>query len=176
MKKLVILIIAAMIVLAGTTFGAGYISKHMRQGVNMAEKNLYRGQMILRMKAELELTSDQVKKIEQMGLSFQESLIKRMADTKIMELKLANYLQGDKINKKTIEKMIKEIAMFKADLQIDRIFHLLDVKSVLTPEQLKKAEELKYKYGRRAFFRDRGRSPGNMDRKGERGQRRSAFR
>ena len=97
-NKTLILIIAAMIVLAGTTFGAGYISKHMRQGVNMAEKNLYRGQMILRMKAELELTSDQVKKIEQMGLNFQESLIQRMADTKIREIKLANYLQGDKIN------------------------------------------------------------------------------
>ena len=168
MKKLVILIIAAMIVLAGTTFGAGYISKHMRQGVNMAEKNLYRGQMILRMKAELGLTPDQVKKIEQMGLDFQGSVIKRMADTKILELKFANYLQGDKISKKTIEKMIKEIAGLKTNLQIDRIFHLLDVKGVLTPEQIKKADELKYKLGRRAFFKDRGRSPRGTDRKGDR--------
>ena len=167
MKKLIILIFIAFFIVSGV-FGSGYISKHMRQGVNMAEKNLYRGQMLLRMKAELGLTPDQVKKIEQMGLDFQGSVIKRMADTKILELKFANYLQGDKISKKTIEKMIKEIAGLKTNLQIDRIFHLLDVKGVLTPEQIKKADELKYKLGRRAFFKDRGRSPRGTDRKGDR--------
>lgn len=167
MKKLVILIIAAMIVLTGTTYGAGYISKHMKQGARMAESNMYSGRMVLRMKAELGLTSDQVKKIEQMSLDFQESLIKRMADTKILELKFANYLQGDKISKKSVEKMIKEIAGLKTDLQIDRVFHLLDIKSVLTPEQLKKADELKRTFRKRAFLRQ-GQSARGMDRKGTR--------
>ncbi|MEN8221698.1 MAG: Spy/CpxP family protein refolding chaperone [Acidobacteriota bacterium] len=167
-NKTLILVITAMIVLAGTTFGAGYISKHMKQGFGMADNYMLRGQMLLRAKTELGLTPDQVKKIEQMSFDFQESVIKRMADTKVMEIKLANYLRGEKINKKTIEKMIKDISMKKADMQIDRIYHFLDIKNILTPEQIKKAEELKYKYGRRAFFKDRNRSPRGNDRKGER--------
>jgi len=173
MKKLVILVFIAVFLVSGV-FGSGYISKHMRQGVGMAENNMYSGQLLLKMKTELGLTPDQEKKIEQMSLDFQESVIKRMADTKVLELKLANYLQGDKINKKDIEKMIKNISMMKADMQIDRIFHLLDVKSVLTPEQIKKAEELKKNFRRRAFFRD-GQDRGN-DRKGERKPGRPAFR
>ena len=171
-NKTLILILTAMIVLTGTTFGAGYISKHMKQGFGMADNNMIRGQMLLRMKTEIGLTPDQVKKIEQMSLDFQESVIKRMADTKVMEIKLVNYLRGDKINKKTIEKMIKDISMMKADMQIDRVFHFLDIKSILTPEQIKKAEELKRNYKRRAFFRQ-GRS---SDRKGTRRPGRSAVR
>lgn len=154
-NKTLILIISAMIILTGTTFGAGYISKHMKHGFGMVDNNMIRGQMLLRLKAELKLTDDQVKKIEKMSLNFQESVIKRMADTKVMEIRLANYLQGDKINKKTVEKMIKDIAMMKADMQIDRIYHFLDIKSVLTPEQIKKAEELKKTYRKRRFFRDK---------------------
>ncbi len=154
MKKLIFLLLIT-VMFVSTVNGAGYISKHMRQGAAMAEKNLYRGQMLLRMKTELGLTPDQVKKIEQISLNFQESVIKRMADTKILELKFANYLQGKKIDKKTVEKMIKEIAALKTDLQIDRVFHLLDIKSILTPDQLKKAEELRMKFKRRAFSRMR---------------------
>jgi Spy/CpxP family protein refolding chaperone len=170
-NKTLILIISAMIILTGTTFGAGYISKHMRQGFGMVDNNMIRGQMLLRLKTELKLTDDQVKKIEKMSFNFQESVIKRMADTKIMEIKLANYLRGDKINRKTVEKMIKDIAMMKADMQIDRIYHFLDIKSVLTPEQIKKAEELKKTYKRRSFFRNQ------RDKKGDRrSNRRSAER
>jgi len=154
-NKSLILIISAMIILTGTTFGAGYISKHMRHGFGMVDNNMIRGQMLLRLKDELKLTDDQVKKIEKMNFNFQESVIRRMADTKVMEIKLANYLQGDKIDKKKVEKMIKDIAMMKADMQIDRIYHFLDIKSVLTPEQIKKAGELKRTYKRRSFFRDK---------------------
>ncbi len=173
-NKTLVLILTAMIVLTGTTLGAGYISKHMKQGFGMLDNNMIRGQMLLRMKTEIGLTPEQVKKIEQMSFDFQESVIKRMADTKIMEIKLANYLQGEKLNKKTIEKMVKDISMMKADMQIDRIYHFLDIKSILTPEQIKKAEELRKNFRRRSFFKDQ-RGRGN-DRKGERRTDRPAFR
>ena len=58
------------------------------------------------------------------------------------------------MEKKDVEKMVKDIAMMKADMQVDRIFHLMDVRGVLTPEQLKKAEELRDKFRKRRMFRD----------------------
>lgn len=173
MKKLMVLIFIVFYLVSGM-FGAGYISKHMKHGFGMLDSNMIRGQMLLKMKDELGLTPDQEKKIEQMSLNFQESVIKRMADTKVLELKLTNYLQGDKIDKKSIEKMVKEVAMMKADMQVDRIFHYLDIKGVLTPEQLKKVEELKKNFRKRAFFRD-GKDRGD-DRKGERRGARPSFR
>ena len=171
MKKLIILIFIAALIVSGV-FGSGYVSKHMRHGFGMLDNNMIRGQMLLRLKAEIGLTPDQVKKIEKMSFDFQESVIRRMADTKILEIKLANYLQGEKINKKNIEKMIKDISAMKADMQIDRVFHFLDIRSILTPEQIKKVNELKKNFKKRAFFRQER----SKDRKGERRPGRPAVR
>jgi len=150
MKKLLILLVVALMVVSGV-YGSGYISKHMKHGARMAERNLYRGYFLLKMKDELGLSPDQIKKIEKMNLGFQESIIKRMSNTKIMELKLAAYLQGDTIVRKTVEKMIRNIAKQKSDLQVDRIFHLLDIKDTLTPEQLKKVKSIREGFQRRNF-------------------------
>ena len=159
MKRIfLVLLIAAAVAFAGFGLngaGSGYIGKHMEYGTKMAEMNMFHGRLLLNMKAEIGLNQDQVDKIEKMSLVFQESVIKRMADTKVKELKLANYLQGDKIDRKVVEKMVKEISELKTGLQIDRIYYLLDIRGLLTPEQIAKAEELKRTVRRRAFFGDR---------------------
>lgn len=61
MKKLIVLIFIAVFMVSGV-FGAGYISKHMKQGFGMLDNNMIRGQMLLRMKTEIGLTEDQVKR------------------------------------------------------------------------------------------------------------------
>ncbi len=152
MKKLLIFVVITSVIVSGV-FGMGYISKHMKHGVRMAEKNLLRGFFLLKMRDELGLSPNQVKKIEKINLSFQESVIKRMSETKILELKLAAYLQGDNIARKTVEKMIRNISKQKSDLQVDRIFHLLDVRDILTPEQLKKAMNMRKQFHGRKFRR-----------------------
>jgi hypothetical protein len=53
-----------------------------------------------------------------------------------------------------MEKMIRDIAKMRTDLQVDRLNYLLDLKSLLTPEQITKIEELK-KEKRRHWMRQR---------------------
>ena len=65
-----------------------------------------------------------------------------------MEVKFDAYLKIEKINRKKVEKMIRDIASFKTDMFVDRINFLLDLRSLLTPEQIKKLEELKGQFRR----------------------------
>ena len=87
--------------------------------------------------------------------------IKSNADLKVLEVQFRAYLKTEKLDRKKLEKMIKNIAAVKADLQVDRINFLLDVRNVLTPEQIKKVDEIKSQFRHKRFrrFRDnRGRS------------------
>ena len=158
-KTLVLLMVIFIMLVSGTSLeskGKPYMSKHMMQGQRTAERNLFRGNYLLRFKDEIGLTADQVSKIEKMNITFQESVIKTMADVKVKELKLANYLRGDKVKRSTAEKMIREIAKLKTDMQVDRIYYMLDIKEILTPEQEKKIESFRKRMGdrkRRTDFR-----------------------
>ncbi len=159
MKKItLVLVICVTLILSSSVLvgsQSGYISKHMQQRTKIAEQNLFRGTMLLRLKDEIGLNADQVSKIEQLNLSFQESMIRRMADTKVKELKMANYLQSSKVNRKTVGNMIREISKLKTDLQIDRIYYLLNIKDLLTPEQIQKIEKLRKSSRQRAFHSNR---------------------
>lgn len=125
--------------------------KHARYGIHMAEKNLISPRMLLKFQGEIGLAQDQVKKIETMQGLFHESMIRRRADIQIKELKLNNYLKEDQPNRKKMESMIREVANMKTDMKIAHLNHLLDVKTVLTADQLKKVEELKKNWRNRKF-------------------------
>ena len=117
--------------------------RHTGFGIMMAEKNLLPARMLLRFKDEIALTAEQVSKIEKMNEAFQEAFIRRQADVKVQELKLNSLLKEEKVNRGKMEKLIRGIAKMKTDAQIDRINHLLDVKAVLTADQIKKIDEFK---------------------------------
>ena len=117
--------------------------KHSRFGIRMAEKNLFPAKMVLKFKDKLALTEKQVNALESMQQSVQEATIRAKAETKIQELKLQSYLKQNKINRKKMEKMIRSIAAMKTNMKIDHMNYLLDVKAVLTAEQVKKIEEFK---------------------------------
>ena len=122
--------------------------KHLRYGIRMAENNLFSPRVLLRVKDKIGLTADQVTRIEKMHLAFQESAIKGHSDVKVMEVKFDAYLKNENLNRKKIEKMIRDIASLKTDMFVDRINFLLDLRSLLTPEQIKKLEELKIQFRR----------------------------
>ena len=121
----------------------GDMMKHSRFHIRMAESNLFPGKMLLKFKDEIGLTEKQEQKISKMSEMFQEANIRANADLKIQEMKLKSYIKKDNIDRKKMEKMIRDIAKFKTDMQIDRMNYLLDVRNVLTPEQIKKIEALK---------------------------------
>jgi len=117
--------------------------RHARYGIHMAEKNLFPGPMLLKFKDEIGLTAEQVNKIEKMADLFHEAAIKKHADIKIKELKVHSYLKEEQVDRKKMEIMIREIAKMKTDMQVDHMNYLLDLKNLLTPEQLAKIESLK---------------------------------
>ena len=160
-KKLTILTLLAaglIFISANFTADAAVMSpdmmRHAGFKIRMAEKNLFPGHMLIKFKDEIGLTEDQLSKIEKMQNLFQEAGIRKKADIKVLELKLHSYLKAEQINRKKMEKMIRDIAKMKTDLQVDRLNYLLDLKSLLTPEQIAKIEELK-KERRRHWMRQR---------------------
>lgn len=117
--------------------------RHARFGIMMAEKNLFPAFILLKHKEEIGLTQDQVTKIEKMQELQHETFIRKQADIKVKELKFNSYLKEDQIDRGKMETMIREIAKMKTDVQIAHINYLLDLKNLLTPEQVQKLEDFK---------------------------------
>lgn len=154
-KKVMILLISLVLVIS--TLNAALFSpqmtRHMKYAIHMAEKNLFSGRMLLKMKDEINLTEDQVTKIEKMESTHRENSIKRDADIKVLQLKFDSYLREEKINRAKLEKMVREIAKLRTDMQVENINHLLDLRELLTAEQLAKIDEFKKKMRHRHWDR-----------------------
>ncbi|MCI0470780.1 MAG: periplasmic heavy metal sensor [Candidatus Aminicenantes bacterium] len=147
MKKVVIFLIALVLVMytLDGAFRAPQMARHMGYGIHMVEKNLFSGRMLLRMKDDIGLTDEQVSKIEKMQQAHRESMIKRDADLEILQSKFDTYLKEKQIDRARVDKLIREIATARTEMQLEIINYLLDLRKLLTAEQLVKAEELKEK-------------------------------
>jgi Spy/CpxP family protein refolding chaperone len=147
MIKKTILIMAIMLVFVfGSLLDAKPRSQMMRHSgfnLRMVERNLLPARMLLRMKAEIGLTTSQVNKIEKMQLDYKEFVIKSSADVKLIGLKMKTEFNADKVNRVKVINLIKKIASLKTEMQISRINYLLDVKSILTKEQMVKIDTLR---------------------------------
>jgi Spy/CpxP family protein refolding chaperone len=116
---------------------------NLKFGLYMAENNLFEARFILRLKSEIGLNGDQEQKIENMMLAYEEAAIRRGSDIKVLELKFASLLKNNRIDRSEMEKMVRAIGKLKTDLQVDHLNYLLDVRDILTPEQIQKIEKLK---------------------------------
>ena len=145
-----------------------YAMKHARMGIKMAEKNLFPPRMLLKFKDEIGLSADQVSKIEKIRDSFQERAIKGKADIKILEMKLDNYFAKDQINRTKLISMVKEISRKKTDMHIGLINHLLDVKEILTKDQIDKIDAIK-----KERMKERMKNRSGKCRSGQRSRRRN---
>ena len=149
MTKKVTILIAAVLIFVSMNLLAQHgargrdMVKHARFGIHMAEKNLFSGSMLLKFKDEIGLTAEQVSKIEKMSDLFQEAVIRKQADIKVKGLKVRSYLKEEHVDRKKMETMIGEIAKMRTDLQVDHMNYLLDLKDLLTPEQIEKIESVK---------------------------------
>jgi len=139
---------------------------NLRFGLYMAENNLFEARLILRLKTEIGLNGTQEQKIENMMLAHEESTIRRASDIKVLELKFASLLKNNRIDRREMEKMAREIGKLKTDLQVDHINYLLDIRDVLTPEQIQKIEKMKKEMAgrvREKMRERRGNSPPPAD-------------
>ncbi len=178
MTKKVTLVIAVVLMLVSIGLvaqGEGRdrdMMRHARFGIHMAESNLFPPQIILRFKDEIGLTADQAGKLEKMHAQIKEASIRQDADIKILEIKLGTTLKSEQTDRKKLEGLIREIAKLKTDLKIQHMNFMLDVKNLLTPDQIKKIEDFK-KNKRNQMMRDRNEKRGDrFERRQERMQKR----
>jgi Spy/CpxP family protein refolding chaperone len=133
---------------------------NLRFGLYMAENNLFEARFILHLKGEISLSAPQEQKIENLMLAYEESAIRRGSDIKVLELKFASLLKGNRIDRREMEKQARAIGQMKTDLQVGHLNHLLDVRDVLTAEQVQKLDKIKEKF--RGAMRERMEKKGPM--------------
>ncbi len=118
----------------------------LRFGLHMAENNLFEARFILHLKDGIGLSAQQEQKIEDLMLAYEESAIRRGSDIKVLELKFASLLRGQRIDRRQMEKLAREIGNKRTDLQVDHLNYLLDVRDILTDEQVRKLEKMKARF------------------------------
>lgn len=113
-----------------------------------AQKDLFDARLILDAKDKIGLTKEQRQKIENKMLAYEEASIKNWAEIKVLELRFASYVKSEKVDRKEIEKVVREISARKTDCIVKYMNYLLDLKGILTAEQLKKMRALHKKVGK----------------------------
>lgn len=167
MKKKALLLLTVMIMLAAVVEARGLGRKYTGMpgmGFSAGAWGPNSGMLLLN-RAELELSEQQVKKIQEMCNSHQETVIKKQSEIRLLQHKLRQLYWGDKIDRKEAEKLIKDSDALKTELKLLALQHNLAVREVLSPEQLGKLQTLRY---------EKMRNP--MDRAGLREKRERRFR
>jgi Spy/CpxP family protein refolding chaperone len=90
----------------------------------------------------LQLTAEQVRKLEQLRDNFQRQSIRVDADLKIIEMDIAALLENDPVEVAKVEQKIREGEKLRADIRIARIRVIEQAKTLLNAEQKKKLQEL----------------------------------
>ncbi|MCI0470515.1 MAG: hypothetical protein L0Y73_02540 [Candidatus Aminicenantes bacterium] len=108
-----------------------------------AQKDLFDARLILEAKEKVGLTKEQQRKIENKMLEFEEASIKQWAEIKVLELRFASHVKSEKVDRKEIEKVVREISARKTECILKYMNYLLDIKGILTPEQLRKMKALR---------------------------------
>lgn len=128
----------------------------IRFGLYMAENDLFEARIVLRLKDEIGLTAAQEQKIENLMLAYEEKAIRRSSDIKVLELKFAAVVKGRRVDRGEMEKLARQIGNLRTDLQVGHLNYLLDVRDVLSPEQVQKLGTLRDKFRQRAPLRPMG--------------------
>ncbi len=126
----------------------------MGMGKRLAGRNFFARQdflparFLLRAKEELGLSAEQVKKINALAEAHEQWAIRLGAEMRIKGMKLRSAVT--EIGMEEAEKLIREQADMRAELQIARLRLQKDVQAQLTPEQAAKAAKLKNDFRARA--------------------------
>ncbi len=93
--------------------------------------------------SELDLTPEQIQKMQASSEAQQRKAIQTRADIQIARLDLRKMMQADKPDAKAIEAQIDRIAGLRAGLEKSRVNAMLEFRATLTPDQQKKLRDLR---------------------------------
>ncbi len=97
----------------------------------------------LEFKGELDLSEQQVAKLESSFSSLRKAEVKAEADLRIAEIELEELLRAEKVDLPKVKSKLEEISKLQAGLKFLHIKAEQDAKSVLTDEQLKRFRSLR---------------------------------
>jgi Spy/CpxP family protein refolding chaperone len=89
------------------------------------------------MMEKLNLTDDQTKKLEDIRYQHQKKAITMRADLESARLDLGRMMRADQPDRRAIETQLDKIGQARVTLEKDRVAQLLEMRAILTPEQLK---------------------------------------
>jgi len=98
--------------------------------------------LILNNREVLGLSTDQVRKLEQLRDGFQRLSIRNDADLRIIELDIEALLENDPVDLTKLEAKMREGEKLRTDLRIARVRAIEQAKVQLNTEQKKKFQEL----------------------------------
>jgi Spy/CpxP family protein refolding chaperone len=112
-----------------------------------------------RMQKDLGLTDEQVKKIADINKSHERKMLDYREKLAPKNIQLKRLLLDETVDMARVRTLVKEIADLRADLQILRIQHRLDIEKVLTPEQKAKMRQHRKHMMRDKDFGPKGHGP-----------------
>jgi Spy/CpxP family protein refolding chaperone len=104
--------------------------------------------LMLRNREELQLTPEQIQKLEALRSDFRKDAVKRSADLQVAELELKELLITDPVDMAKVESQVKRIEALRGEQRLTRIKTIEEGKALLIPEQREKLKTLAQKRGR----------------------------
>jgi len=151
MKKL-IFVLAFLFVVASLNQEA-----YSQKGHNSKSKNFR-----MNLKEQLNLSEDQEKKIEDLRLTQEESMIKFRSDLELKELEMRKLKSSEKFSRSEMINLTKEINAIKNDMALTRVKHQMDVYELLDESQRKIWLDKQNQFGNMKHrMRDKMRERGN---------------
>jgi len=97
----------------------------------------------LKFRKELNLTDEQIKKLENINVDYEKNSIRKDADMKILRMDLGESLRKDKPNYAVVREKIKKISDIQLESKLKMIEAMEESEKVLTKEQHDKLLQLK---------------------------------
>jgi Spy/CpxP family protein refolding chaperone len=161
----IILVLSTVLLLNARPGLRGIESGRDRHGMGLAAgENFIPVRLLLQAKDKIGLSSEQEKKLAALTEAHEQWAIKFRADMEIQALKLRTTLAAEQLDLKAAEGLIRAQADMHAEMAIARLHFQMDVKALLTPEQLVKMTELKKEFRGQDREGMRRRSAGRRDR------------
>lgn len=127
----------ASVMAQGMMWGGRGPGAMMSWGKGLRGMNLY-----LNLREELKLTDEQVKVLKAIDLDHRRNTIKVWTELRLKGLELEELMNQPKVSRAKVDDIIKEMGELRTKLMLNAIHTELEVRKILTEEQLKRTKKL----------------------------------
>lgn len=148
------LAVASLFLLTSVVFASPGYKDGGRKG------KMFKRAAFTRVMEQLDLSDAQKIELAEMRYQMRHKKVELKSKLKLKKMELRHELGKEKISKKTVDKIAKEIKTLKASMVDLKIEKALKFRSILTPEQIKKLQILKSEMSFQKEGPRRGNRPG----------------